>query len=203
MFVLNGRPLPLDTPFEANGTLYPANWLRLASPAERAAAGITEQPNPARYDQRFYWGWSTSGTLIPKDHADLVTLWSDTTRHTANSFLAPSDWEIIREMDNGTPVASGLKAWRQDIRYACEGKITMIDLTQTTDELAQYITYVSPSGGAPSDYNSWPQYDPTPAPAGVAADEPVVVDEPAAPVVDEPAAPAADEPAVTPSGDAV
>lgn len=192
----------MDTPFEANGTLYPANWLRLASPSERAAVGITEQSDPRRYDQRFYWGWSTDGNLIPKDHSGLVTLWSDTTRQTANSLLAPTDWAIVREMDNGTPVASGLKAWRQDVRYACEGKITMIDLTRTTDELAQYITYVSPSGGAPSDYFNWPQYVETPA-AGVAADEPVVVDEPAAPVVDEPAAPAADEPVVTPSGDAV
>lgn len=193
----------MDTPFEANGTLYPANWLRLASPAERAAAGITEQPNPARYDQRFYWGWSSSGTLIPKDHDTLVKTWSETTRTTANSLLSPTDWEIVREMDNGTPVASGLRAWRQDVRYACEGKITMISLTQDTPSLADYITYVSPSGGASSDYCNWPKYDPTPAAAGVAADEPVVVDEPAAPVVDDPAAPAADEPVVTPSGDAV
>jgi hypothetical protein len=158
MFVLNGRPLPLDTPFEANGTLYPANWLRLASPAERAAIGITEVPDAPGYDQRFYWGWTSSGTLIPKDHSGLVTLWSATTRSTANSLLSPTDWEIIREADNGTPVASGLKAWRQEIRYACENKVTMIDLTRDTPELANYITYVSPSGGAISDYNYWPQY---------------------------------------------
>jgi hypothetical protein len=80
MFVLNGKPLALDVPFEANGTLYPANWLRLASPAERAAIGITEQPDPPSYDQRFYWGYTASGTLIPKDHTQLVSQWTDTTR---------------------------------------------------------------------------------------------------------------------------
>ena len=158
MFVLNGRPLSLDRPFEANGTLYPANWLRLASPAERAAIGITEVPDEPGYDQRFYWGWTTSGTLIPKDHAGLVTTWNNTTRYTANTLLSPTDWAVVREVDNGTPVASGLKAWRQEIRYACESKVTMIDLTRDTPELANYITYVSPSGGAISDYNYWPQY---------------------------------------------
>lgn len=194
MFVLNGRPLPLDTPFQANGTLYPANWLRLASPAERAAIGITEVPDAPGYDQRFYWGWTTSGTLIPKDHAGLVTTWNNTTRYTANTLLSPTDWAVVREVDNGTPVASGLKSWRQEIRYACESKVLMIDLTKTTDELAQYITYVSPSGGAPSDYNYWPQYDSTPV--VTVSDEPIVV-------IDDPTAPVADEPVVVPSGDAV
>lgn len=158
MFVLNGNPLPLDTAFEANGTLYPANWLRLASPDERAAIGITEEPDPPIYDQRFYWGYTASGTLIPKDHDQLVTTWVDTTRQTANTLLAPSDWVIIREADNGTPAPSGLKPWRQDIRTFCESKIVVIRATPDTPSLADYITYTSPSGGAPSDYNYWPVY---------------------------------------------
>jgi len=158
MFVLDGKPLALDRSFEANGTLYPANWLRLASPAEREAIGITEVPDPPTYDQRFYWGYTASGTLIPKDHTQLVGQWTDTTRQTANTLLSPTDWMIVREVDNGTPVSSGLKSWRQEIRTACEAKVLTIDLTQDTPELATYITYVSPSGGAPTDYNYWPQY---------------------------------------------
>jgi hypothetical protein len=158
MFLLNGKPLALDVPFESNGTLYPANWLRLASPAEREAIGITEVADPPSYDQRFYWGYTASGTLIPKDHTQLVSQWTDATRHTANTLLAPTDWMVVREIDNGTAVPSGIRGWRQDVRYSCEGKVTMIDLTQTTPELAEYITYVSPSGGAPSDCNYWPQY---------------------------------------------
>lgn len=158
MFVLNGQPLPLDTPFEANGTLYPANWLRLATPEERAAAGITEEPDPPSYDQRFYWGYTASGTLIPKDHSQLVAQWTDTTRITANTILSPTDWMIVREVDNGTPVSSGIKDWRQEIRVNCEAKVLAINTTIDTPELANYITYVSPSGGAPTDYNYWPAY---------------------------------------------
>ena len=43
-FQLNGQPIALDTAFTTpDGTQYPANWIRLASPAERAAIGITKE----------------------------------------------------------------------------------------------------------------------------------------------------------------
>jgi hypothetical protein len=47
MFMLNNAPLPLDTPFrDADGTSYPANWLRLTTIHEKNAIGITEVPDP-------------------------------------------------------------------------------------------------------------------------------------------------------------
>lgn len=47
MFLLNGSPLPLDTPFrDAAGNSYPANWMRLTSLEEKQAIGITEVPDP-------------------------------------------------------------------------------------------------------------------------------------------------------------
>lgn len=160
MFVLNGNPLPLDTPFEANGTLFPANWLRLATPDERAAQGITEVPDPPTYDQRFYWGYTASGTLIPKDHGTLVSGWVNQTRETANTILFPTDWTVVREADNGVPMPSGIKTWRQETREACEVKVSIIRDTQTTDELAAYIT-------GPL-YLVWPPLNPpTPDPSGV------------------------------------
>ena len=55
MFVLDGRILPLDTAFEHDGTGYPANWLRLATPEMREAIGITEIVDQPRPDDRFYW----------------------------------------------------------------------------------------------------------------------------------------------------
>ena len=158
MFVLNGKPLALDRPFEANGTLYPANWLRLASPAEREAIGITEVPDAPTWDQRFYWGYTASGTLIPKDHGVLVSGWTDQTRTTANTLLTPTDWTVVRELDNGTPMSSGIKQWRQEVRTSCEAKVVVIAGTLDTPELASYITG--------PEYPVWPPIDP-PAPSGV------------------------------------
>jgi len=151
MFLLNGHPLSPDSAFTdpATGVQYPANFLRLASPEERAAIGITEEPDPAWYDQRFYWG-----PELPKDHEQLVEQWVQQTRTTANTLLAPTDWQVIREADNGKPMGAGVKAERERIRTAAGGKITAINATTTTAELAAYITSNA--------YNSW---NPIPEPA--------------------------------------
>jgi hypothetical protein len=143
MFLLDGRPLSPDVPFTHDGIQYPANWLRLSSPQEREAIGITEVPDPAPYDQRFYWGLG-----LPKDHAQLVEQWVAQTRTTANTLLAPTDWIIIREADNGKAADPVLKTWREDIRLATGVKVTAIRDTDDTDELAAYITG--------PDYPVWP-----------------------------------------------
>ena len=157
MFLLNGQPLAVDTPFKTpDGTQYPANWLRLSTAEEKEAIGITECDDPKSWDERFYWGYDAEGHLIPKDHAQLVQQWSDQTRTTANSLLQPTDWMIIREADNGKTADPLVKIWRQDVRFAAGDKITAINATTTTDELAAYIT------GA--EYPVWPQLDPEPEP---------------------------------------
>lgn len=159
MFVLDGKPLSPDVAFTATNAdgqtiQFPANWLRLASPEEREAIGITEVPDPPVWDQRFYWGYDAEGNLIPKDHGQLVKEWTQQTRHTANTLLQPTDWIIIREADNSTPADPDLKAWREAIRLAAGEKNTAIESTADTNALAAYIT------GA--DYSMWPSHDPVP-----------------------------------------
>lgn len=67
MFMLNNNPLPVGRAFTANGIQYPANWLRLASAAEKAALGITEVADPVLADSRFYWNGDVNN---PKELAD-------------------------------------------------------------------------------------------------------------------------------------
>jgi hypothetical protein len=149
MFLLNGVTLPIDACFTdpATGIQYPANWLRLASPDDRAAIGITEAPDPVWYDQRFYWG-----PELPKEHDQLVEQWIGQTRATANTLLAPTDWQVIREADNGKPMDAAIKAERQGIREAAGAKIATINATATTAELAAYITSAA--------YSSWSAPEP-------------------------------------------
>lgn len=144
MFLLNGVPLAVDTPFtDAKGNRYPNNWLRLSTAAEKAAIGITEVPDPEPYDQRFYWGPG-----LPKDHAQLVEQWVAQTRTTAGTLLQPTDWIIIREADNGKAADPVLKTWRETIRLAAGSKVYEIEQTADTDALAAYITS--------ADYPVWP-----------------------------------------------
>jgi len=143
MFLLNDRPLSPDSAFVTpDGTQYPANFLRLSSPEDRAAIGITEQPEPVWYDQRFYWS-----PELPKDHGQLVEQWIGQTRATANTLLAPTDWMVIREADNGKLMDAAIKAERQGIREVAGTKIAAINATATTAELAAYITSAA--------YSSW------------------------------------------------
>ena len=67
MFMLNNNPLPVGRAFVHDGIQYPANWLRLASAAEKAAIGITEVADPVRADDRFYWNGDINN---PKELAD-------------------------------------------------------------------------------------------------------------------------------------
>lgn len=150
MFILDGKPLSPDVAFTTGGIQYPANWLRLASPDEREAIGITEEPDPAPYDQRFYWGPD-----LPKDHAQLIEQWTQQARTTAGTLLTPTDWLVIREADNGTTMDADTKALRQEIRLATGTKVAAIESTADTEALAAYITS--------SDYSQWPPY-PEPEP---------------------------------------
>jgi hypothetical protein len=167
MFILNGKPLSPDVAFTdpATGVQYPANWLRLATPEERAAIGITEQADPPVWDQRFAWGYSEDGQLIWKDHTQLVEQWVAQTRTTAGTLLAPTDWVIIREADNGKAADPALKQLREDIRLATGQKNAAIEATADTAELAAYITG--------TEYPVWPSDSPAPVePAPVDGLEP-------------------------------
>lgn len=152
MFILDGRTLSPDAPFSHDGVNYPATWLRLSSLEEKQAIGIQEVSDPPVYDQRFYWGYDSEGTLIPKDHAQLVDQWSQQARQMANGLLLPSDWMIVREVDNGIQVDPAWRTWREDVRLAAGSKVLEIEQTTTTDQLAAYVTGTA--------YNVWP-LDPT------------------------------------------
>ena len=153
----NGRTLPMDVPWEYESINYPANWLRLSTQLDRDRLGIVWVDPPAPYDERFYWGYDADGDLIPKDHTQLVDLWVLQTRTTAGTLLAPTDWLIIREVDNGRAPDAAIKTWREDIRLASGVKITAIRDTVDTPELAAYITG--------TEYPVWPRdpYSPVPA----------------------------------------
>jgi hypothetical protein len=144
----DGRLISPDVAFTLNGVQYPANFLRLSTEQEKAELGIIwVAPDPV-YDQRFFWGYDAEGNLIPKDHTQLVEQWTQQTRHTANTLLAPTDWIIIREADNGKTADPVLRTWREEIRLASGSKVYEIQQTTDTAALAAYITG--------PDYPAWP-----------------------------------------------
>jgi hypothetical protein len=144
-FMLDGRILPLDTAFEHDGTGYPANWLRLATPEMREAIGITEIVDQPRPDDRFYWVSENpdgTWTAIPKDLAGLKTSWTAQFKQTAWTLLQPSDWLIIRKQEIDTPVPADWLSYREAVRTTCELAITDLEATTDIDAFIASVTSV-------------------------------------------------------------
>lgn len=131
MFMLNDKPLALDTPFTHEGIQYPANWLRLTSLEEKEAIGITEVADPARYDDRYYWGVDN-----PKDLDQCKANLTAQIKATAGSMLAPTDWKIIRATETGTSIDAETLAARSAIRTASNANEAAVAACATVDELA-------------------------------------------------------------------
>lgn len=132
MFLLNGKPLPLDTPFtDEDGTQYPANWLRMTTLAEKEAIGITEVADPAPYDDRYYWGPDN-----PKDLDQCKANLTAQIKQTAGSLLAPTDWKIIRATETSTTIDAETLTARAAIRTASNANESAVAACTTVDELA-------------------------------------------------------------------
>lgn len=135
MFLLNNQPLQIDTAFSHNGVNYPQNWLRLATPQDRAAIGITEAAEPAWYDDRFYWGVDN-----PKDLDGLKTQWTDQVKDTASKLLAATDWMVIRKVERNIDIPAETVTYRADVLTECDRLTTAIAAASNVEDL---ITAVS------------------------------------------------------------
>ena len=135
MFLLNGNPLPIDTPFEIDGTQYPSNWLRLTSIEEKNAVGITEVADPEHYDDRFYWGVDN-----PKDLTGLKTNWTAQVKDTTNKLLAATDWMYIRKMERSVDVPAVTVTYRAAVITECTRLIASIDAATDVPGLITTVT---------------------------------------------------------------
>ena len=158
-FLLNGQPLGVDRPFtDADGTQYPANWLRHASADDKAAIGITEVADPEPYDQRFYWDVGNpkaledvnavdenNDPLLDADGNQVVTkglksLWVAKQKDIAASMLAPTDWYVTRKAETDVAIPSEVSTYRSAVRTVCGTRESEITACTTTAELAALLT---------------------------------------------------------------
>jgi len=123
MFLLNGNPLPLDTPFTVDGTSFPANWLRLTSIEEKNAIGITEvEDTQVTYDDRFYWSVDNPKqlndiTVTPEEGEPYVQHglkynWIAQVKDTAGKLLAQTDWMVIRKAERDVAIPADTVTYR-------------------------------------------------------------------------------------------
>jgi len=131
MFLLNNNPLPVGVAFTHNDIQYPANWLQLSTAEEKAAIGITEEDDPATFDDRFYW---SAGN--PKDLAVIKANLVSQVKATAASLLTPTDWKVVRYAETGLAVDSATSTYRTAVRTASNTNESAINACVTVDEIA-------------------------------------------------------------------
>ena len=169
-----------------DGTKYPAVWMRYSN-SEKTAIGITWEDPPASeapYDNRFYSGRQTDGTLIPRSLTDinevdedgnaiidtitgkqfvtkgLKTIYIEQTKQTANDKLSETDWYVTRKAeDSTTTIPSEVTTYRAAVRTKSGTIETAINnAANFTAFMALFDVPVdsdgNPTGNAP--INDWP-----------------------------------------------
>ena len=158
-FVLDGKTLRVGAAFtDANGTQYPANWLRLTTLAEKEAIGITEVPDPAPVDTRFYWNEGNPKRLEDEPAVDengdpvldadgvqiinkgLKSDWTAQQKQIAGTLLAGSDWYVTRKAETDVAIPAAVLAYRESVRTICGTREAEIAACTTTEELAALLT---------------------------------------------------------------
>ena len=124
-----------------NGIKHPNVWMRWTD-AEKTAAGLVWENDPAPFDNRFYWGRQADGTLIERGLTDVNEVDDDNNpildidgnqlvtkglktqaieqiKAEANAKLAETDWMIIKSVEDSTfTVPADVLTYRAAVRTA-------------------------------------------------------------------------------------
>ena len=169
-----------------NGYKHPYNWASAWSDDDKTSWGVSWEDAPASeaaFDNRFYWGRQTDGTLIPRSLTDIDVVDEDgkavndadgnqivtlglksnaiaLAKTQAAGLLAPHDWQVIKatEVDSYS-VPSTVTTYRAAVRTASNSIGTAItNAADLAAFMALYDTPVDsdgkPTGNAP--INDWP-----------------------------------------------
>ena len=151
-----------------NGYKHPYNWASAWTDANKKSWGVTWEDAPASeaaFDNRFYWGRQTDGTLIERSLTDvnvvdedgkavndpitgkqMVTLGLKSVaialaKTQAAGLLAPYDWYVTRKSEKSTAIPSAVSTYRDAVRTACAAIETSIgNASDLTAFMALYDT---------------------------------------------------------------
>ena len=161
-----------------NGVQHSAQWGSW-SDAEKTAAGLVWEADPAPYDNRFFWDANTAKALddvnevdsdnnpiLDADGNQMVTLglksvWKNLTKERAGNLLAPTDWHVVKAAEVADyTVPADVTTYRAAVRTASNTIEAAID--GASDHAAFLALHDTPvdsdgnptTGNAP--INDWP-----------------------------------------------
>ena len=157
MFVLNNTKelKPGKTWIDDNGVQHPGNWASVWSDNVKASYGIKEVGIQTKPDNKFYWvsgphidgTWTSTAKNLDDvtktvDGVSTTTIglksqWITKTKETANSLLAPTDWQVIAKAERDRAIDSNVATYRAAVITACtaiEKAITDITYPETPSD---------------------------------------------------------------------
>lgn len=179
MWTYNGKAMRAGRTWkDSSGRMYPPQWFGRTTDAEKIAIGWVWTDDPAPYDNRFYWSaelpkeiddinvTNDDGTPMLDENGNQVVqigLKSNAiaqTKTVAASFLAPTDWYVVRKSETDEAIPEAVLTYRQAVRTASNAIEAAISACTTHDAfMALYDVPVDadgkPTGNAP--INDWPE----------------------------------------------
>jgi len=149
-YVLNGVVqwiIQQGVEFTINGITYPGNWLQTTTSGEQEAIGMYPVVYGPQANDQYYWVSPLPAvfennqivinyTDTPKDLVTVQSTSVNTVNSQAYSILLPSDWMVVRQVENNTPIEPAWNTWRQTIRDEAANAVTTITAATTVDQVA-------------------------------------------------------------------
>lgn len=143
--------------FIHNDVQYPANWINIATPEQKAVIGLVDVVRASRPDDRFYWVGESEPAYnedtnqveigyvaTPKDldacKADQIAA----VKTGAFSILSPSDYIDVRNLRDPEYKPEWI-VWRDAVRAASAAQVAAIEACTSIEELASLPAVVWPS----------------------------------------------------------
>jgi hypothetical protein len=133
-----------------NGVLHPGNW-NIWSAEHKDSMGIIEIIPETPPDSRLYtWSMNNDGTVNSKakeldDSGEVLGVKSslkNKVKVQQGSFLAQTDWVIIRKADIDKEVPTNIKTWRDAIRAKATEMENAIDAASSIEDIAKlWVTH--------------------------------------------------------------
>jgi hypothetical protein len=128
----DGQVISAGRSWSQDGVTHPRNW-HIWTTEYKASLGLTEiieEPHP---DSKFYkWSQNEDGsyntrekslTDVTNDDGEVIdglkTIWINKTKTTANTLLAPTDWQVIAKAERDRAIDSDVATHRAAVISAC------------------------------------------------------------------------------------
>ena len=125
---------------DKRGNIYDASWLENSTPEEQLSAGVSVVSFSAKpvFDSLYYTSFN-----VAKPLEDIQTERKDALNNQMNRLLQPTDWYILRKMEDNTAIPQEVVIKRNGIHDEGDRVKAAIDAATSIDEVKTALDSVN------------------------------------------------------------